>query len=265
MINEIKAKSVLQKSKLPESSYCLNPYTGCSHSCTYCYARFMRRFTGHSEPWGRFVDVKVNAPAVLSRQLERTVVKGSVLVGSVCDAYQPIEKYYEVTRACIRQLTEHNVTFSVLTKSSLILRDLDILKDARKIASVGVSLSTLDESIRRRFEPGASSIQDRLNTLKEFHENGVATYVFIGPILPLITDPQPIIEAVAPFVDAVWAEVLNMRCGIRENLSKIYSLCKLPNNWEALVRDDNYLCDMARRVEQTCAKENCNLVGFYKH
>lgn len=265
MIREIQAKTVLQKSKLPKSSHCLNPYVGCLHNCVYCYARFMRRFTGHSESWGSFVDVKVNTPEILAQQLKQTKVDGSVLVGSVCDAYQPIEKRYGLTRECIRQLSEHNISFSVLTKSSLVLRDLDIIKDAGKNVSIGISLSTLDDSIRRKFEPGASSVQQRLKTLEELYKNNISTYVFIGPILPYITDVTALIEATSPFVDAVWAESLNMRCGIREKLSEKYTLCKLLVDWQTLVCDKNYWSDMAHKVEQACHQANCELVGFYKH
>lgn len=265
MIREIKAKTVLQKSKLPESPYCLNPYVGCTHSCSYCYARFMRRFTGHSEPWGSFVDVKVNAPEVLARQLDRRRVNGPVLLGSVCDAYQPIEKRYALTRACIQHLVAHEISFSVLTKSSLVLRDLDILIQAGSAVTVGISLSILDETIRRKFEPGASSVQDRLNTIKKLHESGIRTYVFIGPILPMVTDPQAIVAAVGPFVDEVWGEALNMRCGNRADLTHAYAACNLPDEWQTLARSNDYWSDMARRLEQACHTANRTLVGFYRH
>ena len=89
-IKEIKAKSILTRSRIPGVDYCLNPYVGCFHGCRYCYATFMKRFTGHTEPWGNFVDVKINAPEILQRQLKRKT-KGRVMVSSVTDAYQPIE------------------------------------------------------------------------------------------------------------------------------------------------------------------------------
>jgi len=265
MIREIKAKTVLQKSRLPESPYCLNPYVGCTHRCSYCYARFMRRFTGHSEPWGSFVDVKVNASEVLTRQLERTHIKGSVLIGSVCDAYQPIEKRYGLTRSCIQQFVAHKVAFSVLTKSSLILRDLDLLVQAGNTATVGISLSILDESIRRKFEPSASPVHDRLNTLEILHKNGIRTYVFIGPILPLVTEPQKILAAVGPFVDEVWGEALNMRCGNRKDLIDAYTACKLSDTWQVLAQSEKYWNDMACRLEHACLMGNHPLVGFYRH
>lgn len=91
-IKTIKCKSVLTESKLPEVGYCINPYIGCFHACVYCYARFMKRFTGHNEKWGEFIDVKINAPEVLEKELLRNPKRGITLLGSVTDAYQPVEK-----------------------------------------------------------------------------------------------------------------------------------------------------------------------------
>lgn len=266
MIREIQAKSVLQKSRLPESPYCLNPYVGCTHRCSYCYARFMRRFTGHSEEqWGSFVDVKFNAPEVLARQLKRGAVSGPVLIGSVCDAYQPVEKRYGLTRACMEQLVSHGVSFSVLTKSRLVTRDLDLLAKAGRTASVGISLAMLDESFRKVFDPGASSIQDRLETLKRLHSGGVRTYVFIGPMLPLITDPEAIVEAVAPFSDEIWGEALNLRCGNSDDVAGAYSACGLSGEWRTLASSEEYWDDMASRLRPACKKAGLPLVGFYRH
>lgn len=265
MIREIKAKTVLQKSRLPKSPYCLNPYVGCTHNCSYCYARFMRRFTKHSESWGSFVDVKVNAPDVLSRQLAKSKIEGPVLIGSVCDAYQPIENRYGLTRACMKELVAHHVPFSVLTKSALVLRDLDILLQAGRTSSVGITLSMLNEPTRMKFEPGASSIQERLKTMKILHENGVRTYVFIGPILPMITDPEAIVAEVRPYVDEIWGEALNMRCGNRQDLLAAYTACELPGEWQALARSAIYWNDMARMLEHACQAATRTLVGFYRH
>ena len=266
MIREIIAKTVIQKSRLPESPYCLNPYIGCNHRCSYCYARFMRRFTGHSnQAWGSFVDVKINAPEVLANQLGRTQIDGTVLIGSVCDAYQSIEKRYGITRACIQQLAENDIPFSVLTKSSLVLRDLDIVKIAGKNVSVGISLAMLDDSIRRRFEPGASSIHDRLSTLQELHTNGIKTYIFIGPILPMITDIQAIIDTAGSFVDEVWGETLNIRCGNWSDLDKAYKACGLSDKWQKPARSKQFWEEMAKKMKHACQSANISQKGFYMH
>src|SRR5512139_2591112 len=105
-VREIFSKAILTKTAISSYDYCINPYVGCGHGCRYCYASFMKRFTGHREPWGDFVDVKINAPQVLKKQLRRAK-RGSVLVGSVTDPYQPVEKKYGLTRGCLEALLEH--------------------------------------------------------------------------------------------------------------------------------------------------------------
>ena len=120
-LREITCKSVLTKSKLPEVDYCINPYTGCMHSCIYCYACFMRRFTGHlNEDWGAFVDIKTNAPFILEKELKcsRSNKKGIALLGSVTDAYQPVERHYQLTRKILKILLEHNFSISILKLNS---------------------------------------------------------------------------------------------------------------------------------------------------
>lgn len=265
MIREITVKSVLQVSKLPESSHCLNPYVGCSHSCAYCYARFMRRFTGHTEPWGRFVDIKVNTPEVLGRQLARRTPSGTTLVGSVCDAYQPLERRYRITREAIRRLIAKNVEFSILTKSDMVVRDSDLFQTHRDHCSVGISLSMLNDDHRRHFEPGAASVSRRLAALKSLHEAGVHTYLFIGPILPYVTDVEALVETAAPNADQIWGEALNLRCGNRQDLTKVYMASGLPSDWEKLAKDKEWVRETGVRLRNACLRHGRPLFGFYDH
>ncbi|HOG47104.1 MAG TPA: radical SAM protein, partial [Anaerolineae bacterium] len=108
-VREIQAKSMLQKSGLPGAQYVVNPYVGCVHGCVYCYARFMKRFTGHNEPWGRFLDARVNAPELLRRELarRRAPLEGAVFLSSVTDPYQPPEARYRLTRGVREALLDH--------------------------------------------------------------------------------------------------------------------------------------------------------------
>ena len=139
---EILAKSVLTKSGI--SDYCVNCYVGCTHACVYCYARFMKRFSGHEEPWGKFVDAKVNAPEVLAREVKRKK-PGGVFVSSVCDAYQPMEKRYGLTRECLKILIDAGFHPGILTKSKLVTRDFDILQ-GHSNCDLGCTLTTMDEA-----------------------------------------------------------------------------------------------------------------------
>lgn len=218
----IQCKSVLTKSNLPKVDYCINPYVGCLHACVYCYARFMRRFTGHGEPWGHFLDVKINAPAVLAKELARKPKRGTVLLGSVTDAYQPLEQKYRLTRAILEILLLHDFPVSILTKSDLVIRDLDLL---RRFSSceVGLTITTMDETIARNFEPHSSTPQRRVEALETLHQNGIDTYAFIGPILPELTNLGAIFTAIQGKVNFVMAESLNLKCGNRQLIEKVIS------------------------------------------
>jgi DNA repair photolyase len=203
LVREITAKSVLSASKVHD--YVVNPYTGCEHACTYCYARYMKRFTGHKEPWGDFVDVKINAPDVLRVEIGRKKTKGSVWVSGVCDPYQPLEAKYGLTRRCLEVLARADWPIVVQTRSPLVLRDLDILKTARH-AEVGFSVTTLDDSIRELFEPKAPPIPDRLDALDLLHRAGITTYAMIAPLLP---GAEGLSEALQGKVDYVLVDRMN--------------------------------------------------------
>jgi DNA repair photolyase len=226
IIGEIQCKSILTKSGIEGVDYAINPYVGCAHGCTYCYAVFMKRFTGHKDEWGSFVDVKVNAPQVLSRQLTRAR-PGNITFGTVTDAYQPLERAYELTRACLEVLVRLGQAFSVsiLTKSDLVLRDLDLISQLRD-PEVAFTITTLDEEIRRRFEPHASSISARLEALARLHEAGIPTWAFCGPVLPSITDDGASLETLFAElklvgVDYVLVDSLNLRGAAWGRLNRI--------------------------------------------
>jgi DNA repair photolyase len=180
MIREIAAKSILSKSRI--SDYALNPYVGCRHDCVYCYAKFMKRFTGHREPWGRFVDVKINAPDLLAREVVKKK-PGKVWISGVCDPYQILEKKYLLTARCLDILVEHEWPVTVQTKSPLVLRDIGTLKRAGD-AEVGFTITTGDEKIRRIFEPGAPPIMNRVDALARLHAEKIRTFAMIAPLLP---------------------------------------------------------------------------------
>lgn len=180
VVKEIEAKAILSKSRV--SDYALNAYVGCQHNCAYCYARFMKRFTGHGEPWGSFVDVKINAPELLAREVRRKR-KGDVWISGVCDAYQDLEKKYVLTGKCLEILVENGWPITIQTKSPLVLRDLEILKRSAD-AEVGFTICTADEKMRRIFEPGAPPIAARVEALGILHEEGIRTFVMVAPLLP---------------------------------------------------------------------------------
>jgi DNA repair photolyase len=180
IVREVQAKTILSKSKV--YPYVVNPYTGCQHGCSYCYARFMKRVTGHREPWGGFVDVKINAPDVLRVEIRRKK-RGRVWVSGVCDPYQPLEATYRLTRQCLEILARNSWPVILQTRSPLVLRDIDIIRGARDF-EVGFSVTTADDSIRKLFEPDAPPIGERIRALGELHDAGIRTYAMIAPVLP---------------------------------------------------------------------------------
>ena len=202
IVKEIQAKAILSVSKVYD--YVINPYTGCQHGCTYCYARFMKRFTGHKEPWGEFVDVKINASDLLQVEIKRKK-RGRVWVSGVCDPYQPLEAQYKLSRRCLEILEQHNWPVTVQTRSPLILRDIDILKGARDF-EVGFTVTTIDDGIRKLFESNAPPIKDRLNALDALHQAGIRTYAMIAPMLP---GAESLAEALEGKVDSIIVDRMN--------------------------------------------------------
>jgi DNA repair photolyase len=234
-IREIDVRTVLSKSGIPGVDYCINPYVGCFNGCRYCYATFMKRYTGHREAWGSFVDVKVNGPEVLHRQIRRAH-KGTVMISSVTDPYQPMEENYRLTRRCLEILLQHQFPVHILTKSPLVLRDMDLIKQFNKI-EVGVTVTTDDETIKRIFEPQAPSIDTRIHTLKTLCENGINTYAFIGPLLPM--NPEALSERINPYVQSVLIDRMNY-------VSKTLMIYKRMNLKRWL--DDSFLGEVIDRL-----------------
>jgi DNA repair photolyase len=196
IIKEIHSKTILSVSQV--YPYVINPYTGCQHNCLYCYAHFMKRFTGHKEPWGQFVDVKVNAPELLKREITRKK-PGRVWVSGVCDPYQPLEARYKLTRQCLEILAENAWTVTIQTRSPLVLRDLDILMKGKDFEA-GLSITTADDGVRKLFEPGAPPIKERVKALDKLHQAGIRTYAMIAPILPGVEDLPAILAGKVDYV-----------------------------------------------------------------
>jgi len=237
-IREIKAKSILSKSQVYD--YAVNPYVGCAHECVYCYAKFMKRFTGHKERWGDFVDVKINAPELLAGEVKKKRI-GRVWVSGVCDPYQPLEKKYRLTGKCLAILAASGWPFTVQTKSDLVLRDIETLKRA-KDCEVGFTITTADDSIRKIFEPGASPISKRIKALAVLHNNGVGTFAMIAPVLP---GAEGLINELRGKVDHVIIDRLNYNYA-----NQVYKKHGL--EWAG---EDSFFSRIIRQLKQGFANE----------
>jgi DNA repair photolyase len=225
---EVEAKRVINR--VPGGAmpfdWTINPYRGCTHACVYCFARSTHTYLDMDagRDFETKIVVKVNAPDVLRRELAARRWKGEhIAMGTATDPYQRAEGRYRLMPRIIRALAERRNPFSILTKGTLILRDLDLLREARAVAEVSTafSIGTVDEDAWRRTEPGTPHPRKRLEAVAALNDAGVPCSVLVAPILPGITDaPAQLREIVAAAIDAGATHVspilLHLRPGIRE-------------------------------------------------
>lgn len=260
---KINVKDYLTKSNLPASDYVINPYVGCTHSCKYCYARFMKRFTGHTEEWGKFIDIKeCKKPISLQR------IKGkTVFLSSVTDCYNSYEERYGITRSILKQLINAECEIIISTKSSLILRDIDLLQKFSNL-KVALSINTLNEEFRADMDNG-SSINERLYAIRELHNAGIYTVLFMSPIFPYITEWKEIINRTKEMVSEYWFENLNLRGEYKNNiLSYIYtSYPELKDEYQKiyLQKDMTYWSSLANFFNIYCEKLGLKYVNYFYH
>ena len=263
VVNEITVNDYLTKSNLPDSDYVINPYVGCTHGCKYCYASFMKRFTGHKENWGDFIDIKrCNKPIDLKK-----ISGKNIFLSSVTDCYNQYEKDFCITRNILEQLVDSDCNLSISTKSKLILRDIDLLKQMKNLI-VCMSINTLNEKFRSDMD-NASTIKERMDTLKELHNNGIYTVLFMSPIFPYITEWKEIIDQTKDYVDEYWFENLNLRGNykkeildyIRTNYSDLYS-----DYIDIYLKKNNkYWKDLAEEINNYCNLNNINYTNYFYH
>lgn len=257
-IKTVEVKNIISKSNIPGADFTINPYIGCPHACKYCYACFMKKFTNHPEPWGEFCDVKVQAEPLNVKKL----VGKNVFLSSATDCYNPLEKEFETTRRILEQLTGADCKLSITTKSALILRDLDLLKQMKNL-TVSFSINTLDEKFKNDMDK-ASPIAERLEALRILHENGVPTAIFMSPIFPYITDFKAIIRASKGFVNEYWFENLNLRHPYKNIIMK-YIQDKHPQYFQGYIdiyvrKNRKYWYDLKAEIGEFCKNEG--VAGF---
>jgi DNA repair photolyase len=233
-------RGALNRVKGMAFEWSLNPYMGCVHRCTFCYVRaFERRADRPSDDrYGTSIRVKVNVADVLRRELARpSWERACVAIGAATDPYQPAEGRYRLTRACIEALAEARNPFSIITRGPMIVRDIDVLVEAARRASVSVTFSipTLDDEVWRKTEPSTAHPRQRLKAVSKLVDAGIKTGVGMAPILPGISDrAEQLREVVKTAREAgatgVWTNLLFLRPGTREHF-----LEHLAEDWPELV------------------------------
>lgn len=244
-IVETEAKSLIQKSKIPSISYVANPYTGCVLGCAYCYASFMGRSVGETvKDWGEYLYVKKNAVDLAREELKRMPRdkrEGTFLLSSVTDPYQGPERKYLLTRGILTVLAEERYPgiVRILTKSPLVVRDIDLLTRLPR-ADVGMTVTTTDDKISRWLEVRAPRSSHRLKALAALHEAGIPTFAFVGPLLPHFAErPDLLDQLFGRLVDVgvreVYIEHINLKQYIRERMNLVLAE-EEPQVREAYVR-----------------------------
>ena len=221
-------------------NWSLNPYMGCVHRCTFCYVRAYERRADRpaDDRYGTSIRVKINVAEVLRRELARpSWERETVTIGAATDPYQPAEGRYRLTRACLEALAEARNPFGIITRGPMIVRDIDVLAEAARRASVSVTFSipTLDEDVWRKTEPSTAHPRQRLRALSMLVDAGIKTGVGMAPILPGLSDkPAQLAEVVkaarAAGACGVWANLLYLRPGTREHF-----LDNLAGDWPELL------------------------------
>ena len=258
IIKETVSKNIITKSKLPDTDYVINNYVGCNHGCIYCYAEFMKRFTNHTEKWGEFLDVKKFNEEKFVKYLKKINSDKKILMSSVTDLYNPYEIKYKSTRNILKlfiQANNEHIHLEILTKSLLIFRDIDLLKKIKNI-TVGISLKTLNDNLRKQIEPYAGSIKSRIEILKKLKGENIPVYLFISPIFPMLTQLEEIIATCKDTVDFIYFENLNLRGRYKKIIldfisknfpeyNQLYQDIYTKNKkeyWYLLMEDINRLC-----------------------
>ena len=258
VIKQIDVKDIMTKSNSPIGGYCVNPYVGCTHGCKYCYASFMKRFTGHTEEWGSFLDVK-KWPTIANL----TKYKGQhIIIGTVTDGYLPQEAEYKNTRKLLEQLVGVDAELLICTKSDLVVRDLDLLKKFKKV-TVSWSINTLDEGFKSDMDDSVS-IERKIQAMKLVYDAGIRTVCFISPVFPGITDFKKIFALVKDQCDLIWLENLNLRGGFKGKIMD-YIKEKYPDLrplYEQIYnkKDRSYFENLEKEAEKLAKENNCPFV-----
>lgn len=223
----------------------------------------MKRFTNHKEEWGEFIDIKLSNKKIDVKKIEGK----NVFMSSVTDCYNPYEAKYKITRSILEQLVNANCRLQISTKNKLILRDLSLLKQMKNL-SVAISVNTLDENFRKDMDK-ASSIKERLETLKILHDNGIYSILFMSPIFIGITDWKAIIEETKDYISEYWFEDLNLRGSYKYDILR-YIQEKYPGLYPTFERiyikgDKRALFNMDNEIKEYCNKNSINYSDYFHH
>lgn len=253
-------ENLVESCWLEEFEYQIEPYTACEHQCLYCYM-----FNRKESNYGRKILFCENSVALLESELSNLEPK-CIYIGMETDPYQPCEERMCITKGILEVLLEMGFSASILTKSDLILRDLEIIKKMKE-PSAGISIAFHEESTRKLFERNAPSNRRRINAIKKLKDNGIETYTLICPVMPYITDVEFLIEEVNSFSDTIWVYGLSFSSSGDNNWKNIENILK--NNYPELLNkykdilfrgNRSYWIELKERLKTLSEQKGINLI-----
>jgi DNA repair photolyase len=251
---EVKATTALPRSNLPGMDYALNPYVGCEHYCVYCFAPDMLH--KDATKWGKEVGVRSNLPTLLAKEIRNK--RGVIGIGTVTDPYQPLEKSCLVTRKCLMEIARHDNPISILTKSDLVVRDIELITSTKK-PEVGITVTAVDDLVSQAFEPGAPLPSRRLEALRQLSQAGLNTYAMIGPVLPMVSesDLTDLVTAIAKTgTKRLMVDRMRYRPGMDELMAKIPLMETEPyhGRYQEEMADRDRPQAMEKAINKACLK-----------
>lgn len=249
----LSARTALSPSKLPGLDYALNPYVGCAHDCVYCFAPTVLGVDRFK--WATDIGARTNLPGLLAKEVRKK--RGNVGLGTVTDPYQPIEHEVLLTRKCLEVLARVDQPLSVLTKSPLVTRDIDLFKRMSRV-EVGVTITGHNDGLARLFEPGAPPPSARLSAVKRLIQEGIETYVMIGPVLPMISDidiEEFFAMIAASGVKRVMLDRMRLRPGLMEMFHALPLMTsEFRHGFDQRVGSSDFFKDFYGQAQQLCSR-----------
>jgi DNA repair photolyase len=251
---EVKATTALPRSNLPGLDYALNPYVGCEHDCIYCFAPDVL----HKDvtKWGKEVGVRSNLPTLLAKEIKNK--RGVIGIGTVTDPYQPLEKSCLITRKCLMEIVRHDNPISVLTKSDLVVRDIELIGET-KSPEVGITITSVDDKISQAFEPEAPLPSKRLEALRQLTASGLNTYAMLGPVLPMLSesDLNELVRSIAHTgTKRIMIDRMRYRQSMEETISKMPLMQTEPYHarFQEAMADRNQAVHIERVIAVSCTE-----------
>ncbi len=252
-------EQIVESCTLEDFNFQIDPYVGCTHGCRYCYTQNQSELD-----WEHEVGIHPDMRERLRRELS-SLSPQTIYLGMNTDPYQPLEKEYRQTRSVLELLKERGFSACILTKSDLLLRDVDLLKEMPH-ASGGVSIAFQDDSVRRLFEEETIPNRDRIRAIARLKEEGVETYVLICPVMPYITETETLMDEAQPYADTIWIYSLSMKSRGNKNWLKIRPVLEehfseIIERFEEVVFSDHhsYWRELRRQLEHIGMRDNINL------